>query len=181
MSPLTDIGAGRGNRTLVFSLEDCSSAIELYPHELAEQAGFEPARRLATSFGLANRRHQPLGHCSINRLTQFSAPCAASQLRKGQTRGKKTVFSQNSGTPGALVDGGVAAIGHLDLNGQGVITLAKDGEGKTVITANKQVGEPGPSIVLDAKDDCIFLTAGETQLKIRGRFPAGRAGISHSN
>ena len=101
-----------------------------------------------------------------------SAPCAASQLRKGQVRGKKTVFSQNSGTPGALVEGGVAAIGHLDLNGQGVITLAKDGEGKTVIMANKQLGEPGPNIILDAKDDCIYLTAGETQLKIDGKAGA---------
>ena len=103
---------------------------------------------------------------------QGGAPCAASKPRKGLTRGKKTVFSQNSGTPGALVQGGVAAMGHLDLNGQGIVTLAKDGEGKVLIFSNKQLGEPGPSIILDAKDDMILLTAGETQLKIDGKAGA---------
>jgi hypothetical protein len=37
------------------------------------------------------------------------------------------------------------------------------------ICANKEKGENGPSIILDADNDMILLTAGETQLQILGK------------
>jgi hypothetical protein len=89
-----------------------------------------------------------------------------SYFRNAERRGTKTAFAQTSKKPSEIVSGGVGLHGMMDLNGQGIMCAAKDGDGKVIIYACKQNGEPGPSIVLDAKDDSIYFTAGDDKIQI---------------
>jgi hypothetical protein len=93
-------------------------------------------------------------------------PKEASKWRKGEVRGTKSVMAQTSMTPGEVIEGGVQVSGEVDLNGQGILRYAEDGKGKVIVFASKQNGDAGPSIILDSENECIILTAGETQLVI---------------
>ena len=97
-----------------------------------------------------------------------SGECTASRMGQGEMRGDKSAFRGNNKKPSKLVEGGLAIIGTLDLNGQGLLQLAKDGNGVLIIFASPEKGEVGPSILLDSKSKKIFLTAGETQLVVNG-------------
>lgn len=98
-----------------------------------------------------------------------SSPCSASRMRKGKMRGGASVFNGSAPKPSEIIDGGVQVLGHLDLNGQGFFTVAKDGNGSVILFAANEAGKIGPSIILDAKDNRILLTAGSTQLVVNGK------------
>ncbi len=100
--------------------------------------------------------------------SKSSSPCTASRMRKGKMRETKSVMAQTAPKPSEVIEGGTAVTGNTDLNGQGVIKIAKDGEGAVIIMASSELGKVGPSIVLNSKSKCIFLTAGDTQLVIDG-------------
>lgn len=91
-----------------------------------------------------------------------------SKPRKGQRRGTRTVAAQTSPSVGEITQTGVAILGVLDLNGQGVLTIAKDGDGKVVLVASKDVGGSGPCVVLDAKENNAYFGAGDTQIHLMG-------------
>lgn len=92
-----------------------------------------------------------------------------SYFRSAERRMTRTAFAQTSKKPSEIIEGGTAFTGLMDLNGQGISLLAKDDKGLVAICANKEKGENGPSIILDADNDMILLTAGETQLQILGK------------
>lgn len=94
-----------------------------------------------------------------------------SKPRKGLRRETKSVFAGTSKPPSEIVEGGAAYQAFLDLCAQGLYLYADDKEGGYVaIGARKSPGAAAnPSIVLDAKNNMILLTAGETQLQILGK------------
>ena len=91
-------------------------------------------------------------------------------MRQGVARGSKLAMSGNPPKPSEVVEGGMAIIGTLDLNGQGVWQISKDGAGCLIIKAANNFGEGGPSLVLDAKSNCAFLSAGTTQIRVDGNM-----------
>lgn len=96
-------------------------------------------------------------------------PGSGSKFRKNQeTRETRLVALGTSKKPSEILSGNTHYLSLLDLNGQGLSCIAKDDEGMVSIKAAKNNGEVGPSIVLDAKNNRIFLTAGNTQLQILG-------------
>lgn len=92
----------------------------------------------------------------------------ASKPRKGERRKAKTVAAQTSPTPGEITQKGIAILGLMDLNGQGILTIAKDGDGKVILVASKDVGSGGPCVVLDAKDNNAYIGAGDAQMHFIG-------------
>jgi hypothetical protein len=98
-----------------------------------------------------------------------SGTCTASKMRQGERREAKTAMAQTSKKPSEVVEGGKGITGHLDLNGQGWICVAEDDKGKVHLFACKEKGKVGPSVSLDAGNNCIRLTAGKTQLTIDGK------------
>lgn len=96
-------------------------------------------------------------------------PKEESKFRKGETRGVKSVMAGTSKKPSEIIKGGKAVTGFLDLNGQGWLNVAEDDKGRVTIFAAKEVGKIGPSIILDAENDLILLTAKETQIQIDGK------------
>ena len=95
-----------------------------------------------------------------------------SKWRKGMVRGTKTAMSQNTPMPSQISDNGMVVSGFLDVNGQGFVSVAKDGEGIFSIFAGGSPGECDPSIILSSKDQAIYLTAGGCQEQIRGKEDA---------
>jgi len=89
-----------------------------------------------------------------------------SYFRVGKRRGTKTAFAGTSENPSSIVAGGIGLMGLMDLNGQGMICAAKSGEGKVIIYAAKKNGEIGPNIILDAKEDSIYFTAGDGNVQM---------------
>lgn len=94
--------------------------------------------------------------------------CKESKNRKGKTRGIKMTFAGNTDGPQELKDG-YAVIGHLDLNGQGVLEIAANGAGMVAFFASNKLGEMGPSLVLDANNNRAMLTAGKEQFIVDGK------------
>jgi len=86
--------------------------------------------------------------------------------RIGEIREGHTVFSGTNPSASQLSKTGIATLALLGVNGSGMVNLAKDGEDKLIIFACKNKNEPGPSIILDAKDDSIYLTAGGGKIQI---------------
>lgn len=99
-----------------------------------------------------------------------SSPCTASRMRKGAMRGGASAFNGSSPKPSEAIKDGVAIIGQLDLNGQGILQVAQDGDGVLFLFACKEKGSIGPSIVIDSKGNQILLSAGETQLVVDGEM-----------
>ncbi len=91
-----------------------------------------------------------------------------SKYRKGEVRGVKSVMAGTSWKPSELIAGGVAITGEVDLNGQGIYRWAQDDKGRVMILSAKENQDIGPSIILDADNNCIILTAGETQFVVNG-------------
>ena len=91
-----------------------------------------------------------------------------SKYRKGELRGSRTVAAQTSPSVGEITDAGVALLAVLDLNGQGFLTLAKDGDGKIAVVASKEVDGAGPCLILDAKEDNAYLCAKDAQIHLMG-------------
>lgn len=91
-----------------------------------------------------------------------------SYFRNAERRQTKTAFAQTAKKPSELIEGGVSVTGFMDMIGQGIAHIAQDGQGRVAIYANTKLGEAGPSIILDAGNNLILLTAGETQLQILG-------------
>lgn len=95
-----------------------------------------------------------------------------SKWRKGQVRGTKTSMAQTAPKPSEISKNGTCIAGFLDVNGQGFVSVAKDGEGIFAMFAGTEPGKCDPSIILDAKNQAIFLTAGEVQQQILGKQDA---------
>lgn len=93
-----------------------------------------------------------------------------SYFRSAERREHRTTAAGTSKSPGQLVKTGQAVLGVMDLNGQGVWCVAEDGDGRVVIQSAKGLGQEGPSIVLDSKNQQILLTAGETQVIVDGKM-----------
>lgn len=91
-----------------------------------------------------------------------------SKPRKGERRGTKTVAAQTSGTVKDLIEGAKHILAWLDLNGQGIISVASDGNGVCAVHAAAKNGEVGPSALFDTEKNRIYLTAGEVQIVARG-------------
>lgn len=91
-----------------------------------------------------------------------------SKFRKGKKRGAKTVAAQTSPSVGEVVQGGTALLALIDLNSQGILTIAKDGDGKVILHASKEAGGAGPCVVLDAKDNNAYIGAGDAQIHLKG-------------
>jgi hypothetical protein len=91
-----------------------------------------------------------------------------SKPRKGERRGMRLVATGTSKTVGELIEGAKYMLGLLDLNGQGVITTAEDGAGKVAFYAATKNGEVGPSLLIDAKANRIYVTCGAVQMVWRG-------------
>lgn len=95
-----------------------------------------------------------------------------SKPRKGERRETKNVFAGTSKKPSELVEGKIEYMGLLDLHKQGILTKADDENGGVVtLCARKPDGSVGPSLVLDGKNDAIFLSVGQTQIQIYGNSP----------
>ena len=92
----------------------------------------------------------------------------ASKYRKGEKRGTRSVAAQTSATPGEITQTDTAILGLIDLNGQGVLSVAKSGDGKVVLIASNEVGGSGPCLVLDAKNNNAYLGAGDAQIHLMG-------------
>ena len=92
-----------------------------------------------------------------------------SQPRKGETRGTKTVVGGTSKKPSEIIDGGTQILGCWDLNGQGIMSLAKDDAGTVVIHAAKEKGKVDCYAVFMSAGPLIVLGAGDTQIHINGK------------
>lgn len=94
-----------------------------------------------------------------------------SKPRKGERRGTKNVFSGTSKKPSELLEGGAEYVGLLDLCAKGLLSYANDKEeGGYLCLGSKS----GPNIVLDSKNNCIFLTVGDCQIQMFGDTKPGR-------
>lgn len=91
-----------------------------------------------------------------------------SKQRKGERRGTKLVGTGTSKSVKDLIEGAKYLLGLLDLNGQGIISTATDGEGKVAIYAAGKNGDIGPSILIDTSAPRIYITCGEVQAVWRG-------------
>lgn len=92
-----------------------------------------------------------------------------SRWRKGKRRGSKNAMAQTCSSPSELAENGTVVTGFLDVNGQGWISVAKDGKGIFSMFAGGSPGECDPSIILHSEDQAIYLTAGDCQEQIRGK------------
>jgi hypothetical protein len=89
--------------------------------------------------------------------------------RQQYTRQDDSVAAQTSKPPGQILKNGEGLLGMLDLNGSGIMMYCSDGGGSLVIQASNGNGQTsGPSIVIDAKNNRIILTAGSAQFVING-------------
>jgi len=95
-----------------------------------------------------------------------------SKWRKGATRGTKSAMAQTAPMPSEISKNGTCICGFLDVNGQGWISVAKDGEGIFSMFAGGSPGECDPSILMSSKEQTIFLTAGGVQQQINGKANA---------
>lgn len=91
-----------------------------------------------------------------------------SAWRQGEVRATNNVFASTSKKPSEITKDGVAVLAMEDLLGSGVYCWAEDDKGKLCLLAAKEKDDAskGCSIVMDAENECIILTAGETQLVI---------------
>jgi hypothetical protein len=106
--------------------------------------------------------------CPGNGNDPKEQPNTASQLRTAFCRTDVTAMTQTSPQPGAVLKS-AGMLGFVDLNGSGVTSVATNGNGVLYIQANNQNGNSdGPSIVLDAPNNRILLTAGTAQLTVNG-------------
>jgi hypothetical protein len=91
-----------------------------------------------------------------------------SKPRKNERRGTRLVAAGTAKKPGEICRDGQAFLYQTDLGGQGVASVAGNGAGILALFSTKGFGEIASSIVLDAVNDRIYLTAGETQMQILG-------------
>lgn len=93
-----------------------------------------------------------------------------SKPRKGVRRETKNVFTGTAKAPSELLEGGKEYQAYLDLCKQGLYLYADDKNGGYVCIGARLNPDapPNPSIVLDATNNMILLTAGKTQLQIMG-------------
>ena len=95
-----------------------------------------------------------------------------SKIRKNERRGVRNVFSGTSKKPSQICNGNIEYLGLLDLHAQGILTKADDENGGVVtLCARKSDGSVGPSIVLDGKNDAVFISVGKTQIQMFGDSP----------
>jgi hypothetical protein len=87
-----------------------------------------------------------------------------SKPRKGESRGVKSILAWSSKKPSELLKGGVQITGHLDLNGQGYYTVARDGDGTVVILAGKEKGSIDNYFIMSSKAKITLVGAGKTQI-----------------
>lgn len=101
------------------------------------------------------------------------SPDEESKPRKGKRRETKNVFAGTAPKPSEIVDGGMEYMGLLDLMRQGILSIASDETGGCVmIAARKKDGSLGPSLVLDAVNDAVYVSTskkGATQLQLLGK------------
>jgi hypothetical protein len=91
-----------------------------------------------------------------------------SKPRKNERRGTKLVATNTSKTVKDLIEGAKYLLGLLDLNGQGIISVAEDGKGRAAFYAAGANGGIGPSILIDAEAPRIYITCGAVQMVFRG-------------
>lgn len=92
-----------------------------------------------------------------------------SYYRVGECREDKTTFTQTSEKPSKLLLNGEALLGFMDLIGQGWACAASDAGGTVTLYTCGERWSVGPNIYMDAINNVIILTAGETQLVIDGK------------
>lgn len=92
----------------------------------------------------------------------------ASKPRKGERRKARSVAAQTSMSAGELTKNGAALLALFDLDGQGFITLAKDGKGAVMLFAAKEIGGAGPCVILDAENNKAYVGAGDAQIHLLG-------------
>ena len=95
-------------------------------------------------------------------------PGEQSKPRQGELRDVKMTVLDTSKTPGEITKTDTAMMGFRDLNGQGIFTVSKDGEGTVCLMAGTGKGGNNPSIILDSKNNRILLTAGNAQVVVNG-------------
>lgn len=91
-----------------------------------------------------------------------------SKPRKGKRREQRLVVTGTAEKPSTLMKSGRHAIACLDLIGQGILQECGDDGGTIQFATRDKDGKIGPSIVLDAKQNRIYLTAGAVQIQVRG-------------
>ena len=89
---------------------------------------------------------------------------------KPHCRKCERVMDETSKSPGELKEG-YHSIRLADLNGQGIMTYAAEGKGAVMFISAKKNGEIGPSMFLDAENDQIIFSTGESgvQLVLNGK------------
>jgi hypothetical protein len=68
-----NIGAGEGNRTLVFSLEGCCSTIELHPRTPDQLSRYRSGLNRPAVIGLGNRLFHRKRHGTALNMGRFAA------------------------------------------------------------------------------------------------------------
>lgn len=101
-----------------------------------------------------------------------SGECAKSNLKEGGNRTDKLAPAQTASKPSELTATGEVTTGYCDVNGQGWMCRAKDDAGMVAIWAGKSPGDMTCSITFDTEDQCVIISAGETQFRIDGKANA---------
>lgn len=91
-----------------------------------------------------------------------------SKPRKGERRGTRMTVAGTAKKPGEICRDGFHLLSLLGLNTQGFTFYAEDDAGLVAVWAATKDGEIGPSILLDAKNDDLYLSAGKEQIQILG-------------
>lgn len=89
-----------------------------------------------------------------------------SYARGAEIRGGDTVFSGSNKSASQISKIGITLCSLLGTNGSGMIIACKDGQDKVTMFACQDKGDPGPSIVLDAKDDLVIFTTGKGNVQL---------------